>query len=80
MEITYTPSRGKAAGKTFVPHRDAERSEYVVSKTRFKEDYIYVPDLETVWRYLCMGYRVRMSEVDNPVSPSLISPKSITVI
>jgi hypothetical protein len=78
--IVAKVTRGKNKGKTLRPHRhpDAE-NRFVVTKTRFKEDYIYLNTLVEVLPYLKRGYGLRMSIPDSNVPASLIIPASITV-
>ena len=78
LTITYTVARGKHAGKLFTPHKHA-CGRYVVSKTRFQRDYIYVETLDEVLRYLKAGYKVRVSDPDTKSSPSLVRLESLVV-
>jgi hypothetical protein len=41
MKIQYTVKRGKNIGVVCEPHKH-QNGKYVVSKTRFEVDYIYV--------------------------------------
>tara|TARA_Y100001934_G_C12369767_1_gene785618 strand:+ start:2679 stop:3773 length:1095 start_codon:yes stop_codon:yes gene_type:complete len=68
--------RGKKAGALLVPHLYKDGC-YVVSMTRFEEDQIRVGTIEEVISYIRKGYKLRMSDPDHPIGPSLISPSSI---
>lgn len=77
-KLRYTVKRGKAAGTVLTPHLH-EGGHFVVSKTRFKVDYIYERDEARLVEWIAKGYSVRMSKPDSKThrSPSLISPGSI---
>lgn len=61
IKIEYSVKRGKKAGAILTPHRYAN-GKYVVSKTRFKPDYVYVDCYSEILTYLQKGYKVRMSD------------------
>ncbi|MDO4937761.1 MAG: hypothetical protein Q4E62_07585 [Sutterellaceae bacterium] len=65
--IRYVPSRGKAEGVIFQPQL-TKSGEYVVSKTRFKEDYIYVTSYDEIIDYVKKGYGIRMGAEGFPAS------------
>lgn len=69
-------SRGKDKGKLVFAHCH-EDGLYVVSKTRFKRDYIRVKASD-ILEYLLKGYGLRMSNpATSIVGPRLFKPKSI---
>ncbi len=75
--ISYRVSRGKLAGETLCPIRN-KNGKYVVSKTRFSRDQIYIDSLEQVLTKLQSGYKVR---VGGPGSPSsLVNLESLEVV
>lgn len=77
QKLTYTVTRGNAAGTVLTPHVHAD-GQFVVSKTRFKEDYIRINQESELPEWLAKGYSIRMSDPDSPnYPPSLVSPKSI---
>ncbi len=70
-------SRGSNRGQILVPHAH-EDGTYVVSKTRFEDDYIHVSDPGQILPWLEKGYGLRMSNPDEGIkAPSLIAPQSI---
>jgi hypothetical protein len=72
--IHYTVTRGANAGTTLRPH--VENGCYIVSRSRFRQDYTFVPAHEPLEPYLRKGYSPRMSQ--GPGMPaSLIAPASI---
>ena len=73
-KLIYIAKTGKFAGKEYYPHLHQD-GYYVVSPTRFENDYIRVKTLDEVYENFKEGLKVRMSH--NRISPSLISPKSI---
>lgn len=78
-KLSYKVKRGKAFGTVLRPHRHDD-GHFVVSMTRFEKDYIRVRDESELHGWLSKGYRVRMSEPDNPRrAASLIALASITV-
>ena len=77
MDILYKTKHGKLEGVIQRPHKH-ENGQYVVSKTRFKEDYIYVDTLEDIKKYLEQGYKVRVSSQSHKTGPSLISVNSLS--
>lgn len=75
----YRVSRGKNAGAILTPHRHAN-GKFVVSKTRFEKDYVYLDKEAEIDSYLELGYKLRMSDPATGSSPSLISRASISVV
>lgn len=70
-------SRGARAGELLFPHKHEDGS-YVVSKTRFEDDYVRVANESEILPWLEKGYRLRMSNPDRGITaPSLITPESI---
>ena len=76
--ISYTITRGKQAGAVCVPHKH-KSGQYVVSKTRFRQDYKYVDSLEEVLTFLQAGYKVRVSDPTTKKSPSLVRLESLVI-
>ncbi|MDN3717777.1 hypothetical protein [Vibrio breoganii] len=76
--LTYVTRSGKNQGQIQVPHIHGN-GKYVVSKTRFAEDYIYVDTLKEVLAYLQRGYKVRMSGKDIKTPASLVALSSIKI-
>ena len=72
--IIYTVTRGKNIGSQLTPHKHVS-GHYVVSKTRFQSDYVYVDTLEEVLQHLKAGYKVRVSDPITKSSPSLVSAR-----
>lgn len=70
--------RGKKAGALLVPHRYKDGC-YVVSMTRFEQDQVRVGTIEEVIAYIRKGYKLRMSDPEQPTGASLISPGSIEI-
>ncbi len=79
MKLQCRVSRGKNEGKVLTPHKFKD-GLYVVSKTRFKIDHVSVPSILQVYEYLQKGYRLRMSNSEYKISPSLIKFDSIEVV
>ncbi len=77
MALIAYVSRGPNKGKPLVAHRHKD-GKYVVSKTRFARDYIRVDSESNIAKYVAAGYSVRMSNRSDGISPSLISPNSIS--
>lgn len=77
LKITapYDGNKGKG---TQEPHW-YDKGYYVASLTRFKVDHIYVDSLEEIIALYLAGYPIRMSCKEPNTSPSLISPKSISM-
>jgi hypothetical protein len=75
-KLTFTVKRGKSIGTVLTPHRHGD-GFFVVSMTRFKDDYIRVKDESDLSDWINKGFSVRMS--DQGCSPSLIAPASIVV-
>ena len=70
-------SRGANLGELLFPHKHDDGS-YVVSKTRFKDDYVRLAKETEILPWLEKGYGLRMSNLDKGITaPSLISPESI---
>lgn len=67
-------NRGEDAGMRMTPHLHKDGC-YVVSPTKFKQDYIRVRAEEPLEEYLGRGLSLRMSAEGR--SPSLVSPASI---
>jgi hypothetical protein len=78
LRITYLPKRGELAGSTFTPHRYSD-GQYVVSKTRFKDDQVRLERIEGIPAYLDRGYKLRMSDPVMRTTPSLIGKDSIDI-
>ena len=76
MNINYTIKSGKKAGVICAPHR-TKNSKFIVSKKRFKEDYIEVSTYEEIKSYVDKGFKVRMSGVTEKIAPSLVSKESL---
>ncbi|WP_431064790.1 hypothetical protein [Methylotuvimicrobium sp.] len=79
MKLLYTVRRGKQQGSVLVPVKQ-KNGRFVVSKTRFQSDQIYVSSLEDVYAYLQRGYKVRMGNPDSKIAPSLVKLESIQVV
>lgn len=70
-------SRGPNKGTLLFPHKH-EDGAYVVSMTRFEQDYIRVPDAADLLGWLEKGYRLRMSNAAaGAPAPRLIEPRTI---
>jgi len=70
-------SRGANLGELLLPH-EHEDGSYVVSKTRFEDDYVRIAKETDILPWLEKGYGLRMSNPDKGITaPSLISPESI---
>ena len=79
MKITAKIVRGKNAGTILYPHLHKD-GMFVVSKTRFENDYIRVADLNEVATHISDGYKVRMSNpAEGITASSLIAPSAISV-
>lgn len=63
-------------GKKVFPHKYPD-GNYVVSKTKFKKDYIYLDDLVDIPAFLESGYQLRMSDGRKGSKASLFSNNSI---
>lgn len=80
LTISAKVARGKNKGKTLLPHRHPEAEDrFVVSKTRFVKDYIYLDSIRDIPPYLDRGFGLRMSMPKSSVAASLVVPGSITV-
>jgi hypothetical protein len=77
MKIIAKVSRGPQKGEIVTPHRH-EDGTYVVSNTRFKNDYVRVATLEDFASKIQEGLKGRMS---SPAvkGPRLYSAKSINI-
>ncbi|WP_150523136.1 hypothetical protein [Roseibium sediminis] len=70
-------SRGAHLGELLYPHLHDDGT-YVVSMTRFEEDYIRINDPADILPWLEKGYRLRMSNPDKGIrAASLIKPEAI---
>lgn len=70
-------SRGARLGELLFPHKHDDGT-YVVSKTRFENDYIRVINEAEILPWLEKGYGLRMSNPNKGIkAPSLISPEAI---
>lgn len=70
-------SRGTNLGELLFPHKHDDGC-YVVSKTRFEDDYVRLANETEILPWLEKGYGLRMSNPDKGITaPSLISPESI---
>ncbi|GAM70760.1 hypothetical protein JCM19236_2704 [Vibrio sp. JCM 19236] len=76
--LTYVTRIGKNKGQIQIPHKHAN-GMYVVSKTRFKEDYVYVKTINEILDHLQKGYKLRMSGKNVTTSPSLVALSSIDI-
>lgn len=74
--ISYRVSRGKLVGDTLRPIRN-KSGQYVVSKTRFSRDQVYVDSLDQVLTKLQSGYKVRVGAPGSP--SSLVNFESLEV-
>jgi hypothetical protein len=75
-EFSYLVTDGADAGQMLTPHVHRDGC-YVVSMTRFAEDYVRVPSGEPLLPWVQRGFSVRMSAPGR--APSLIHPTSIVV-
>ena len=70
-------ARGKNKSTLLYPHLH-EDGKFVVSKTRFIKDYVYVSDEADLERWLLNGFRLRMSNLTEGITAaSLIEPRKI---
>lgn len=77
LELHAFVSRGANAGELLFPHQH-EDGTYVVSKTRFEDDYVRLSRLVEILPWLEKGYGLRMSNPAKGIkAPSLIMPESI---
>lgn len=79
--LRYTVRRGKDSGIHLWPHR-FEDGQYVVSPTRFEEDYVRVPTLEALIACWRNGFKIRMSNLSerSRSGASLIEPGNIEIV
>jgi hypothetical protein len=73
-KLVSTVKCGLAVGAKLRPHQFKDGA-YVASLTRFKRDYIRVFTLEQLYDLARKGYKIRMSDCDNPRGPSLVWPE-----
>jgi len=78
MKIIYEIKSGKLAGTLCAPHKN-KSGKYIVSKTRFKQDHVFVSTLKEVKHYLDKGYKVRVSSIEGLSSPSLVGKDSLEI-
>lgn len=76
MRITAVVSRGEHKGSILEPHPYPD-GKYVVSKSKFKRDYVYVRLDQIRSKVLTEGLSLRMSDPVTHKHPCLISPSSI---
>jgi hypothetical protein len=70
-------SHGARSGELLFPHKH-EDGAYVVSKTRFEDDYVRLANETEILPWLEKGYGLRMSNPDKGIkAPSLVTPESI---
>ncbi|MCO6184594.1 hypothetical protein NHF56_00035 [Rhizobium sp. L1K21] len=70
-------ARGAGKGKLLYPHVH-EDGMYVVSPTRFEQDYQRIKTEADLEAWMLKGYRLRMSNIAEGITaPSLIAPSSI---
>lgn len=71
-------SRGKDAGLVLYPHLYPDGS-YVVSRSRFEDDYVKVGSLPEIAPWITRGYSLRMSNQREAPrrGPVLIAPRSV---
>jgi hypothetical protein len=79
MKLEYKVGRGKNQGTTLTPTKQ-QNGNYVVSKSRYQSDQVYVATIREVHEYLKKGYGVRMGNAKHKIAPSLIKLESIEVI
>lgn len=77
-KIEYRVKRGKCIGKVLTPHKYVDGT-YVVSKTRFKRDYVHVRSLREVVEHLDRGFKVRVSDAILRGTPSLVVRDSLNI-
>ncbi len=70
--------RGRSAGTKLTPHL-YDGGYFVMSKSRFEEDYIKVKEESEILRHLSKGFAIRMSnpKVPSHRAPSLIAATSV---
>jgi len=70
--------RGEEVGTYLIPHKHKD-GRYVLRKSRYKEDYVYLDSLTEVRKMAKAGCSVRMSNLDSEThkAPSLIKPTTI---
>lgn len=78
MKIEYVTKSGKLKGKIQIPHLH-KNNKYVVSKTRYSDDYVYVDSYGEVIDHLKKGLKVRVSNKKFGSAPSLVNLKSLVI-
>lgn len=77
LDLHAFVSRGANAGELLFPHQH-EDGTYVVSKTRFEDDYVRLACPAEILPWLEKGYGLRMSNPAKGIkAPSLIAPELI---
>lgn len=77
MSLHAFVSRGANVGQILFPHIH-EDGTFIVSKTRFEDDYVHLSNPNEILSWLEKGYGLRMSNPGEGIkAPSLIAPKSI---
>lgn len=77
LDLHAFVSRGANTGELLFPHPHEDGS-YVVSKTRFEDDYVRLTRQAEILSWLEKGYRLRMSNPAKGINASsLIMPESI---
>ena len=66
-DIKVIGNRGANAGRIFTPHRTKDGT-YIVTKTRFQKDYVYVHTADEIIENVKAGMGVRMSAAGGPAS------------
>ncbi|MDW1798134.1 hypothetical protein [Vibrio sp. Vb2297] len=79
LDIYYVTKRGKNKGVIQKPHIH-KNGKYVVSKTRFEEDYIFVDNYSEIKIHLEQGFKVRVSSSSPKTAPSLVSMDSLKIV
>lgn len=77
-DISASVRRGGSKGTLLYPHRFKDGA-YVVSKTRFKRDYVRLTNKSEIIQYLERGFSLRMSSSNSNKhkAPSLIRASNI---
>ena len=73
-DIKIIGTRGNTQGQIYTPHRQNDGT-YVVSKTRFAKDNVFVHTADEIIEHVKQGFSVRMST--GTVAPSLICAKRV---
>jgi hypothetical protein len=74
--VSYKVKRGERAGEIFVPAKN-KSGKFIVSKTRFVRDEIYVDTLDEALRELQCGFKMRLGP--NEKKGSLVNYKSLEI-